>query len=186
MPQAFLEAANRRLAPGSQAHPSRLIVEVKNPTDSRIATYFEQHHYQTEGNGLDDGKAGYFLRLLTGIVLAVGTVICLLSFYLLSLSIFLLVQKNASKLENLLLLGYSPSQVALPYQLLAAGLNAVSLLAAIGCVAGLRTVYMDSVRLIFPQLENSAMLPCLLTGALLFVLTAVLDTWLIRRKVRRL
>lgn len=186
VPQAFLEAANRRLAPGSQAHPSRLIVEVKNPTDSRIATYFEQHHYQTEGNGLDDGKAGYFLRLLTGIVLAVGTVICLLSFYLLSLSIFLLVQKNASKLENLLLLGYSPSQVALPYQLLAAGLNAVSLLAAIGCVAGLRTVYMDSVRLIFPQLENSAMLPCLLTGALLFVLTAVLDTWLIRRKVRRL
>lgn len=185
VPQAFLEAANRRLAPGSQAHPSRLIVEVKNPTDSRIATYFEQHHYQTEGNGLDDGKAGYFLRLLTGIVLAVGTVICLLSFYLLSLSIFLLVQKNASKLENLLLLGYSPSQVALPYQLLAAGLNAVSLLAAIGCVAGLRTVYMDSVRLIFPQLENSAMLPCLLTGALLFVLTAVLDTWLIRRKVRR-
>lgn len=186
VPQAFLEAANRRLAPGSQAHPSRLIVEVKNPTDSRIATYFEQHHYQTEGNGLDDGKAGYFLRLLTGIVLAVGTVICLLSFYLLSLSIFLLVQKNASKLENLLLLGYSPSQVALPYQLLAAGLNAVSLLAAIGCVAGLRTVYMNSVRLIFPQLENSAMLPCLLTGALLFVLTAVLDTWLIRRKVRRL
>lgn len=186
VPQEFMDEANRRLAPGREAHPSRLIVEVKNPADSRIARYFEEHHYQTEGNGLDDGKAAYFLRLLTGIVLAVGGVICLLSFYLLSLSIFLLVQKNASKLENLLLLGYRPTQVALPYQLLAVSLNVASLLAAIGFVAGLRTVYMDSIRQVFPQLQGGTLLPCLSTGILLLLLTAVLDWLLIRKKVRRL
>ena len=32
------------------------------------------------------------------------------------LSIYLLLQKNTSKLENLLLIGYSPAKVALPYQ----------------------------------------------------------------------
>lgn len=186
VPQAFMDEANRRLAPGREAHPSRLIVEVKNPADSRIARYFDKHHYQTEGNGLDDGKAAYFLRLLTGIVLAVGAVICLLSFFLLSLSIFLLVQKNASKLENLLLLGYSPAQVARPYQCLAVVLNVASLAASIGCVAGLRAVYMDSIRQVFPQLETGSLLPCLLAGGLLLVLTAVLDLLLIRRKVSRL
>lgn len=186
VPQAFMDEANRRLAPGREAHPSRLIVEVKNPADSRIARYFEQHHYQTEGDGLDDGKATYFLRLLTGIVLAVGAVICLLSFYLLSLSIFLLVQKNASKLENLLLLGYSHAQVALPYQLLAVGLNLASLLAAIAGVAGLRKAYMESIRQVFPQLEMGTLLPGLLAGGLLLALTAVLDVLLIRRKVRRI
>lgn len=186
VPQAFMDEANHRLAPGREAHPSRLIVEVKNPADSRIARYFDKHHYQTEGNGLDDGKAAYFLRLLTGIVLAVGAVICLLSFFLLSLSIFLLVQKNASKLENLLLLGYSPAQVARPYQCLAVVLNVASLAASIGCVAGLRAVYVDSIRQVFPQLETGSLLPCLLAGGLLLVLTAVLDLLLIRRKVSRL
>ena len=98
-----MDEANNTLAPGQDAQPSRLIIEVKNPADATIAQYFQTHHYETEGNGLDDGKAAWFLRLLTGIVSTVGGVICLLAFYLLSLSIFLLLQKNATKLENLLL-----------------------------------------------------------------------------------
>lgn len=43
------------------------------------------------------------------------------------LSIYLLLQKNTSKLENLLLIGYSPAKVALPYQMLTLALNAVVL-----------------------------------------------------------
>lgn len=186
VPLDFLEKANRRLAPGQKAHPSRLIVEVKNPADSRIAAYFGQKHYQTEGNGLDEGRAGYFLRLLTGIVLAVGAVICLLSFYLLWLSIFLLLQKNASKLENLRLLGYSRTQVALPYQLLAVGLTTASLAAAAGGVVLARSFYIGRIQQVFPQLTPGTLWPCLAAGILLLGLTAVSDVWLIRRKTGRL
>ena len=78
VPQAFMDEANSTLAPGQNAQPSRLIIEVKNPADATIAQYFQTHHYETEGNGLDDGKAAWFLRLLTGIVSTVGGVICLL------------------------------------------------------------------------------------------------------------
>ena len=183
VPQAFMEQANQALAPGQQAQPSRLILEVNNPADEAIARYFQQKNYETEGDALDDGKAAWFLRLLTGVVLAVGLVISLLSFYLLLLSIFLLLQKNAVKLENLLLIGHSPAQVALPYHLLATGLNVASLVAAIGCVSGLRAAYMDGLRRLFPALESGGTWPCLLTGGMLLLLTVMLNTSIIRRKI---
>ena len=183
IPQAFMEQANRTLAPGQEAQPSRLIVEVNNPADEAIARYFQQKGYETEGNALDDGKAAWFLRLLTGVVLAVGLVISLLSFYLLLLSIFLLLQKNAVKLENLLLIGYSPAQVALPYHLLAVGLNLVSLVAAILCTTGLRAAYMEGLQRLYSRPETNGLLPCLLTGGLLLLLVAALNVSIIRRKI---
>ena len=94
VPQTFMDWANKSFAPGKEAQPSRLIVEVKNPTDTAISNYFQQKHYETEGDGLDAGKTTYFLRLITGIVMGVGLFISILSFYILMLSIFLLLQKN--------------------------------------------------------------------------------------------
>ena len=179
-----MDEANSTLAPGQDAQPSRLIIEVKNPADATIAQYFQTHHYETEGNGLDDGKAAWFLQLLTGIVSTVGGVICLLAFYLLSLSIFLLLQKNATKLENLLLVGYTPSQVAFPYQALAVGLNTASLLAAFACMVWARDCYLATARALFPQLESETPWAGFLTGFCLWLLAALLNMALIRRKVR--
>ena len=186
IPQAFMEQANSALAPGQQAHPSRLIIEVDHRADEAIARYFQQKGYETEGNALDDGKAAWFLRLLTGVVLAIGLVISLLSFYLLLLSIFLLLQKNATKLENLLLIGYSPAQVALPYHLLAIGLNVASLMAAIGCVATLRAAYMDGLQQLYAAPETCGLLPSLLTGGILLLLVAVLNVSIIRGKILKI
>lgn len=186
VPQAFMEWANKTLAPGKEAQPSRLIVEVKNPTDPAITDYFQQRHYETEGNNLDAGKATYFLRLITGIVTGVGLFISLLSFYILMLSIFLLLQKNTAKLKNLLLIGYSPTQVATPYYLLTAGLNLLVLLLSIGCVAWTRGYYLEAVREIFPQLGSGTLLPAILTGSLLFLAVSLLNIGAIRRKVSRL
>lgn len=43
-----------------------------------------------------------------------GMAFSAMSFYVLMLSIFLLLQKNSDKIENLLLLGYAPTRVARP------------------------------------------------------------------------
>ena len=91
---------------------------LENPTDTAITDYFQQKNYETEGNNLDAGKTTYFLRLITAIVMGVGLFISILSFYILMLSIFLLLQKNTVKLENLLLIGYSPTRLATPYYIL--------------------------------------------------------------------
>ena len=183
VPQSFMEWANQNFAPEREAQPSRLIVEVKNPTDTAITDYFQQKNYETEGDNLDAGKTTYFLRLITGIVSGVGLFISILSFYILMLSVFLLLQKNTAKLENLLLIGYSPSKVALPYHVLTVGLNLLVLLLAVIGVVWLRSYYTGVLQTLIPQLETGSLLPCILAGSILFLVVSALNILLIRKKV---
>ena len=134
-------------------------------------------------NNLDAGKTTYFLRLITAIVMGVGLFISILSFYILMLSIFLLLQKNTVKLENLLLIGYSPTRVATPYYILTVGLNVLVLLLAIGSVAWVRSYYIEVVQNLFPQLESGSLLPCILTGCLLFFAVSLLNILAIGKKI---
>ncbi|MEG1564805.1 MAG: ABC transporter permease [Bacteroides sp.] len=186
VPQKFIDWANQSFAPDQEANPSRLIVEVSNPTDTAIADFFQQRYYETEGNNLDAGKTTYFLRLLTGIVSGIGLIISLLSFFILMLSIFLLLQKNTTKLENLLLMGYSPAKVALPYHLLTVGLNLLVLLFSIGGVAWLRTFYTGLLSTLFPTLVSGSLLPCLLAGMVLFAIISMLNILVIRKEMMRI
>ncbi|WP_101543036.1 hypothetical protein [Bacteroides cutis] len=182
VPQSFINWANKTFAPEREAYPSRLIIEVKNPTDTAIAQYFQKKNYETEGDKLDAGKTTYFLRLITGIVMGIGLFISVLSFYILMLSIFLLLQKNTIKLENLLLIGYSPNRVSLPYNILTVGLNLLVLLLSIGGVTWIRIYYTETIRALFPQLETGSSLPCIITGCILFLIVSLLNMTMIRKK----
>ena len=186
VPQSFMDWANQTFAPHTKAEPARLIVEVKNPADAAIATYFQQKGYETEDGKLDAGKTTYFLNLIVGIVLAVGLLISALSFYILMLSIFLLLQKNTTKLESLLLIGYSPKQVALPYQTLTIGLNLLVLFLSVGLVLFLRSLYAAPITLLFPQLEMGSILPAVAIGVLLFIIVSWINVIAVKRKVDRL
>lgn len=183
VPEEFLSWANGTYAGGEESRPVRLIVEVSNPADERIAKYFRQKGYEIEDGKLDAGKTTWLLRLLVGIVLAVGALISLLSFYLLMLSVYLLLQKNTGKLENLLLIGYSPTQVARPYQVLTVLLNGLVLLLAIGMLVPVRHLYMDVLQKLAPQLPDDGIAVSLLVGGGLFLLFSVLNVWAVRRKV---
>ena len=183
VPQSFMDWANNNFAPDTQATPARLIVEVKNPADATIAKYFQDKGYETEDGKLDAGKTTYFLRLVIGIVLGVGVLISILSFYILMLSIFLLLQKNTIKLENLLLIGYSPFKVALPYQILTIGLNVVVLLMSVGLVGWIRTYYIKTLSVVFPQLTTSSLWPAIFIGMVLFISVSIVNCLLIKRKV---
>ena len=184
VPESFMVWANTHYAGGGvRKQPSRLIVEVNNPTDERIARFFREHGYETEDDKLDAGKTAWFLKVLVGIVLSVGLLISVLSFYILMLSIYLLLQKNTVKLENLLLIGYGPDRVALPYQALTMMLNAVVLVLSVGVVMYVRTLYMDVVRQMFPSLDGGGYWVMLVTGVLLFALVSFFNVVAIRKKV---
>ena len=183
VPQSFMNWANQNFAPDSQPDPSRLIIEVDNPADASIAKYFQQKGYETEDGKLDAGKTTYFLRLIVGIVLAVGLFISILSFYILMLSIFLLLQKNTVKLESLLLIGYSPSRVALPYQILTLGLNVVVLLLSVGIVSWARTSYLTTLNLLFPQMSVGSLWPTFAIGIFLFLLVSSINVIILKKKM---
>lgn len=183
VPQSFMDWANRTFAPEAEAQPARLIIEVGNPADASIAKYFQQKGYETEDGKLDAGKTTYFLRLIVAIVLGIGLFISILSFYILMLSIYLLLQKNTTKLENLLLIGYSPARVAFPYQALTIMLNAFVLLLSVAIVAWLRGYYTDTLTLLFPQIEFGSLWPTLLAGIVLFLGVSAVNVFVIKKKV---
>jgi len=145
VPQEFMEWANGYFGTGAVQQPQRLIVEVNKPGDVKIEEYMDSHHYEVAGDKMSSSKANYFLTVISGIVIAVGIIISLLSFFVLMLSIYLLLQKNTRKLQDLLLLGYSPSQVSRHYILLVAGLNAAVLVLAIVLMLLGRLAYMDMI-----------------------------------------
>lgn len=183
VPETFINWANAAYGTGEKVEPSRLIVEVNNPTDERIAKFFQQKGYETEGNSLDAGKASWFLKVVIGIVLSVGLLISVLSFYILILSIYLLLQKNSTKLENLLLIGYSPARVARPYQLLTIVLNLVVLALGIVAIMVVRSLYLDTVMNLYPDAGSGSVLPAVVTGVIIFIGVSALNILIIRRKI---
>lgn len=183
VPQSFMDWANQKYAPHAEAHPARLIVEVNNPADSAIAQYFQQKGYETEDNKLDAGKTTWFLRLIVGIVLGIGVVITVLSFYMLMLSIFLLLQKNTTKLESLLLIGYSHKQVAFPYQALTIGLNMLVLVISVLMVCWLRAFYLDILATLDPSFRAGSLWSIMAIGLLLSFMVSCINVLVIRKKI---
>lgn len=183
VPQSFMDWSNGYYAPNSQSDPTRLLVEVSNPADDNITKFMENKGYEVETDKLDAEKTTYFLKMIVALVMAIGLVISILSFYILMLSIYLLVQKNSSKLENLLLIGYSPGRVALPYQLLTVGLNVAVLLMSLVLLFFVRNYYMGVIISLFPEIDDGNLLPALGIGVVLFVLVTIVNQVAIRRKV---
>ena len=184
VPESFMTWANIHYGDGGiRKEPSRLIVEVNNPTDDRIAQFFRERGCDTEDDKLDAGKTTWFLKVIVGIVLSVGLLISALSFYILMLSIYLLLQKNTTKLENLLLIGYGPNRVAFPYQTLTIALNAIVLVLSVCIVLYVRTLYLDLVEQMFPSLNAGSWWLMLVVGILLFLSVSCFNVLAIRKKI---
>ena len=135
VPQSFMDWSNRRLGGGDTAKsPSRLIVDVSSPGDVAIKEYLEGHGLEVAGDK-SASSASYLLKVAAGIVVSVGLVITVLSFFILLLSMSLLMEKNRDKLHTLLMLGYEPRDVGAPYVRIVAWASVGAwVLAVAGCL----------------------------------------------------
>ena len=183
VPQAFMDWSNNEYAPGQQTEPTRLIMSLKNPGDQNFTKYLDKKGYEIENDKLNAEKTTYFLKMMVTMVMVVGLIISILSFYILMLSIYLLVQKNSSKLENLLLIGYSPGHVAHPYQLLTISLNIAVLIMAWVILFFVRNYYMGIIETLFPDIEDGSMLPTFIVGISLLLLVSICNLFAIRNKI---
>ncbi|MBR1803445.1 MAG: ABC transporter permease [Muribaculaceae bacterium] len=184
VPEKFMRWANDRYGNGGQTNPLRLIVEVNSPGDVKIEQYMSEHHYDVAGDKAQAGKANYFLTVIVSIVIGVGVVISLLSFFVLMLSIYLLLQKNTRRLRDLLLLGYSPGQVSCPYVLMVIGINALVLVLAVVLMLMARAHYLPMLEAF--DLPRASVLPAVLTGLVIMTLITPGNVIAIRRKVASL
>lgn len=183
VPQSFMQWANSYYSSGGTGEATRLILQVNNPTDENITRYLKEHNFLTDEDKLDASKTTFILRVIVGIVMGVGLIICVLAFYILMLSVYLLVQKNSSKLENLLLVGYSPVRVSMPYQLLTIGLNVLVFVLAFVVLIIIRQQYLGLFETFFPNMEIPSMLVTVVVGVGLLLLVSVLNVIAVRSKV---
>lgn len=183
VPESFMNFANKTFGAGKTVNATRLILKVDNPADERITAYLNDNGYETDNNKLNASKTSFVLRVITGLVMSIGFVICLLSFYILMLSIYLLVEKNSAKLENLMVIGYSPFKVAMPYQMLTIGLNILVLLISYIIVFVIRSIYLSSFQSFFPEFEVPSAIFSIILGMTILIFVSVFNIIVIRRKI---
>lgn len=183
VPEDFMNAANSKYGDSNEMESSRVIIEVDNPADERIAHFFNDNGYETEDNKLDAGKITWFLKIAVGIVMAIGLVISALSFYILLLSIYLLLQKNTDKLENLILIGYSASSVSMPYQILTVAINFAVLVIAVFLLIVIRGMYSGVLSDIIQGIDGGGIVVSCMVGVILFLFVSAYNIIAIRRKV---
>ncbi len=183
VPQEFMDWANKMFSATELPDPSRLIVEVNTPGDPDIDRYMNRNGYEIAGDKADNSKASYFLTVVTTIVIAIGAIISVLAFFILMLSIYLLLQKNKQKLHDLMLLGYSPNQVAKPYFNLVIIVNACVLVLSEFIMVIAASWWQPRLQEI--GVNSGSVLPAAITGVLIIALVTSLNLIAIARIVRR-
>lgn len=186
VPEAFMNWANTTFAAEKNNGTSRLIVETTRPGDKELVRFFQSKGYEIEEGKLASGQMMWFLNILIAIVTGIGLLICILSFYILILSIYLLVQKNADKMENLTLLGYAPEKLARPYELLAAMVNGGVVVLACFFVWGIREYYLPVLKELPAADSEGEIWPAGAGGIILFGIVFLVNRWVIRRKIRKI
>lgn len=181
VPQEFMDMTNGMLGGGKDNGVSRLIVDVSSPGDVSIAPYLEEHGYEVAGDK-SGSSASFMLRLIVGIVIAVGAVITLLSIFILLLSISLIMEKNKDTIHSLLMLGYELKDVARPYTRLIVGSSVLAGLGAIAVTFLLRRWYIGPVEGLGAQPSQPWESP--VCAAVLTLLIIALNVAAVRRKVK--
>ena len=140
VPDGFMQYANSRLGDSGSCSPSRLIIDVSSPGDVAIADYLSSHGWEVAGDK-SGSSAAYMLKLVVGIVMAVGAIITLLSLFVLMLSISLLMEKNRSVIHRLLMLGAPLRKIGAPYSaMIWVGCGAAWMLSVVALLS-LRSLY---------------------------------------------
>ena len=157
VPEEFMHWSNSRFGSGSAAGASRLIVEVNAPGDIKIEQYIADHNFEVAGDKANSNKAGYLFTIAVSVVAAVGVLISLLSFFVLILSIMLLLQKNTKKLQDLLQLGYTPMQVSGYYIRLVLRINDAVLILALVLIFVARLIYLPMLEPLGIEVASTAL-----------------------------
>lgn len=183
VPQSFMDWAHDIYGSGIAAEPSRLIVEVSDPSDPAVGKYMSHNNYIVAGPEDTSSRATYLLRIVSASVAAVGAVITLLALFILVLSLFLLIQKNGRSIAGLLLLGYTPAEVSRYYMMLVGVINAAVLLLSVLAVLLISGLWTPTVR----ALGASPASPwaAIAVGVAVLALITSVNCFIIRRMVAK-
>jgi hypothetical protein len=183
VPQEFMDWANDTYGTGAAVAPKRLIIDVSSPGDTSINQYVAEHDWEIAGDK-SGSQASFFINVVTGAIIGVGLLVTLLSFFILFLSISLLMQKNKEKLHSLIMLGYPLKVIGGPYRYLVVIVSAVAYFLAAILMVIIRQAYIHSVEGMGGGSGIAGVCVALGVGAVLAVATALFNVLAVDRRVK--
>ena len=186
VPQEFIEWSNKRYAKHEEIEISRLILEVENPSDPKLLAYFKEHGYEAEEKPAESNKALFLLQLGVAVIIGIGLLFSILSLIILTLSIYLLLQKNIDKLRTLTQIGYKPATVAAPYNAITIALNGSILALSLWLLANVRKLYIDFLAESTEREINGGMTVTIIAGFAIMLCIILFNMSVIRRKIAQI
>ena len=183
VPMSFMEWANSYYSTEVANEATRLILEVQNPSAPEVVSYMEEHGYVAEDKPSESSKALFLLQVCVAIIVGIGAIFSILSIIILTLSIYLLLQKNVNKLENLVLVGYKPMYVAMPYILMTVILNLSILIIGIIAVIYAQGWYMGYLGGLFGVSLDASPTASIIAGVVLTTVITLFNFFIIYRKI---
>lgn len=181
VPEDFMKWSNARLGGKDRRRPSRIIIDTSSPGDVAITDYLSSHSLEQAGDKTSS-QAAYFLNIIAGLIVGIGAVITILSFFILLLSVALLMQKNREKLHLLIMLGIDLSKIGRPYEWLTGAVSILSFVLAVIAMLIFRNIYIRGVEDLSG--DSAGIWISLCCGAVLTLFTLIFNVVSIRRKVR--
>lgn len=106
-PISFIDWANKEFGrEQEQKRPSRLLLEVDNPSNPKFAAFLESKGYETSKDKLKGGKQMALLQVVLLVVAIVGVFIVVLSVLVFILTFQLLISRASDAIRLLIQLGY--------------------------------------------------------------------------------
>lgn len=149
VPQSFMDWANKRYYSGLPQEPSRLIVKIDRLAAADMERYLKEHDLEMAGDKGSTGNISAFLRVVSSVVATNGVVISALALFILTLSIFLLLQKSKDTIRKLMFMGFPPLEISRYYETIVIGANTAITLVATAATLCCRQLWKG-------QLEESA------------------------------
>lgn len=184
VPSQFITHTNRILAPHAYRNPSRIIIRATDPSDQHIQTYLTQKGYKVEQTPLNNSEARYLFNIISVTLLSFGIAIFLLSLYILTLSLNLLIHRATKDFKQLYILGYKPTQIYRPLYLTLLIMTLISLLTAAAISHIIQQKYLTLIHQIQPTFHSTPLtyLYLLLCGSALLTLIYLLT----RRQLKKI
>ena len=184
VPDDFLVEANQRFAVQEARRPTRVLVEAGSEASKELMDYINEKEYVIDGGNKDTVRLLAIVRTIISVVVGLGLLVSSLAFFLLLISILLLIEKNRYKNDTLHQLGYPDRVIALPYQTLAVGVDVF--VWAVGAVITVLVypVISTLMQTISPGFEPSGPGLIILASFGLCLFFALIHIFIIRRKIR--
>lgn len=184
VPEDFIHWANDKFAEDGEPTPNRMIVRLREPGNPEFTRYLANNDLEESASDEATSRMCYFLRIVAGVIIAVGLLISLLAVGLLILSVFLLLQKSKKNLIGLMNLGYSVSTLTGYYLRLIGAVNAtVTVLTVIG-ISIAADIWHS--RLTSLSIQPATVLPTLIIVIIAMILLTALSAFIVNTHIRRI